>query len=215
MKLVIFDMDGVIIDSEHIYSKLDEEIYKELGINVEKAQRESFVGKTSLDVWSDLHKRHSLHDRITVNELILKQRKKYLEGLEKNGVKMVDGILDWMKYFKDNDITMIIASSSPESVISYVIDKFGLDKYIDGFINGDEVENGKPDPEIFLRAADKFGCGYEECLVIEDSSNGVKAAKMAGMKCIGYKNVNSGNQDLSSADYIFSEFNSENLAKII
>lgn len=78
-------------------------------------------------------------------------------------------------------------------------------------ISGEEVKRGKPDPEIFITTAKRIGVNPESCLVIEDAENGVKAAKAAGMKCIGYKNMDSGNQDLSEADLVINNFSELNL----
>ena len=83
-----------------------------------------------------------------------------------------------------------------------VVSKFELEDYFSCILSGEEVENGKPAPDIYVETAKKLGIVPEECIVIEDSKNGVMAAKEAGMKCIGFKNINSGEQDLSKADYI-------------
>lgn len=213
MKLIIFDMDGVIVDSEHIYSAIDEEIYKRFNICLSQEKKDSFIGKNSLDIWTEIYNDHSLHNKISLEDLIILQRKMYINSL--NDLLMVEGVRDWMKYFKKNNIKMIIASSSPKEIITFVIKKFKLDEYIGGFVHGDEVTIGKPNPEIFIKAASIFNEKPKDCLVIEDSSNGVKAAKAADMKCIGYKNINSGKQDLSKADYICSVFNLESLSEIL
>jgi len=102
---------------------------------------------------------------------------------------------------------MAIASSNNRRIVDAVVKRFGLDKYMKFIISGEEVKKGKPDPEIFLTTATKIGANPKVCLVIEDAENGVKAAKAAGMKCIGFKNKDSGKQDLSEADLNISNFN--------
>ena len=77
-------------------------------------------------------------------------------------------------------------------------------------MSGEEVINGKPNPEIFIKSAEMMGYKVEDCIVIEDSSNGVKAAKKAGMKCIGYNNINTGQQNLKLADVVINKFSKEN-----
>ena len=89
-----------------------------------------------------------------------------------------------------------------------------LKKYFKICVSGNEVKNGKPAPDVFLHTANLLKVNPQECLVIEDSTNGVKAAKSAEMRCIGFQNFNSGNQDLSDADMIISTF-SELYEKII
>jgi HAD superfamily hydrolase (TIGR01509 family) len=102
---------------------------------------------------------------------------------------------------------MALASSNNKMAVDSIIEKFGLRKYLKVAISGDDVTNGKPDPEIFLKASEKMNIEPHECLVIEDAANGVIAAKAAGMKCIGLQNKNSGNQDLSEADLVVNNFN--------
>ena len=101
---------------------------------------------------------------------------------------------------------MGLASSNNEDAVEAIKNKFGLDKYIEVFTNGEAVTKGKPHPEIFLLTAGQLGLKPEECLVIEDSRNGVLAAKAAGMKCVGFRNKNSGVQDLSEADLIVGSY---------
>lgn len=83
-----------------------------------------------------------------------------------------------------------------------ILNKLEIIKYFDIIVSGDEVQNSKPSPDIFLLAAKLLCAMPNECLVIEDSENGVKAAKLAGMKCVGFKNPNSGNQDLTLSDTV-------------
>jgi HAD superfamily hydrolase (TIGR01509 family) len=97
---------------------------------------------------------------------------------------------------------MALASSSTQRVIDTVLEKLALVGVFDPVVSGEEVEHGKPAPDIFLRTAGLLEIPPETCLVIEDSANGVRAAKAAGMVCIGFRNPNSGAQDLSAADAI-------------
>lgn len=216
IKAVIFDMDGVIIDSEPIYSEVDKKMFKELNININQGEIESYIGKNSFDMWTEISDKYSLKNSFTIQELIDNQRKLFVDALgNSKKLSTIDGVIDWMKHFKNNDVRMIIASSSPGDIINFVIERFQLKDFVEGYIDGDSVKKGKPNPEIFLRAAQKLNVKLEECIVIEDSHNGVKAAKSAGMKCLGFRNKNSGNQDISMADYIFSSYSRENLNRIM
>ena len=91
---------------------------------------------------------------------------------------------------------------------------FNLGKFFKTIVSGYEVENGKPAPDIFLYAAKRLGVQPEDCIVIEDSENGIEAATSAGMKCIGFRNLNSGKQDLSSADMVMDSFSEVNYKKL-
>ena len=101
---------------------------------------------------------------------------------------------------------LALASSSPHVQIDYILNKFELKRYFHTIVSGEDVEAGKPHPEIFLKAAELVGARPDSCVVIEDSYHGVTAAKKANMKCIGFINPNSGNQDLSQADMLISSF---------
>lgn len=93
-----------------------------------------------------------------------------------------------------------------------MVSKFNLQHYFKYIVSGDEVKNGKPAPDVYVETAKRLGISTTDCIVIEDSKNGVLAAKAAEMKCIGFQNINSGNQDLSKADIIVNSINEINLS---
>lgn len=208
IKAAIFDMDGVIIDSEPDHLKLEKGIFKKLGIEVSQKEHQSFVGTTSYYMWETLKNNYKLPQ--SVEELVKNNRSAYLEYLiesaKKNEIIYIDGVVNFIKDLHKNNIKLAIASSSPMDVIEIVIKSIKLDNCFDMLVTGDSVKKSKPEPDIFLYAAKKLGVSPLECFVVEDSENGVKAAKAAGMKCIGYKNNNSGNQDLSYADIVIKSF---------
>lgn len=206
IKAVIFDMDGVIIDSEPAHVKFEKEIFKNLGIAVTEEEHMGFVGTTSYYMWETLRVKNELKQ--SLEELVSNDRVQYLEYLksDKNEVVLIEGVREFIKELHDNGVKLAIASSSPLDVIKIVVNRYELQEFFDELVTGDYVENSKPSPDVFLYAANKLGVKPEECIVIEDSCNGTKAAKNAGMKCIGYKNLNSGDQDLSCADIIMDSF---------
>ena len=120
--------------------------------------------------------------------------------------KPILGVDVLVKNLYQNNIRLALASSSPKKNIKLVLEMFGLAPYFEVVVSGQEVVNSKPSPDIFLRAAKLLNLLPEECLVFEDSKNGVAAAKEAGMKCIAFYNPNSGKQDLSRADHIIESF---------
>jgi len=112
---------------------------------------------------------------------------------------------------------LAVASSSSHKLIDIIINRLNIRSFFDDFVSGADVVNSKPDPEIFLLTAKRLGVKPENCLVIEDSSHGVKAAKDAGMKCIGFYGSNTYLQDISAADKLigdFSEFDAELLEEL-
>ncbi|NLW56895.1 MAG: HAD family phosphatase [Firmicutes bacterium] len=202
MKGVIFDMDGVIIDSEPIHIKLERELLEECGGDYSKITHADFMGTTDAEMWGTFKEQFKIE--LSVGELINIKRGRFIENLGQ--IPLVDNVLAFMASLQSIGCKLGLASSNNESAVEAVKNKFGLEKYIDVFINGEAVTKGKPHPEIFLTAAKQMGLKPEDCLVIEDTKNGVLAAKAAGMKCVGFQNKNSGEQDLSEADLIVSSY---------
>lgn len=204
LKAVIFDMDGVIIDSEPMHRLVNEGLYKGLGFSVTDEEYGGFVGISSILMWKALKEKHQLKQ--SVQELCELQAKGVVDYFGEAVQKPIEGVVELMDCFIDNGIFLGLASSSNPELINLVLSKLGIIDKFSCVISGNNVKKGKPEPDIFLEAASKLKVEPQSCLVIEDSTNGTKAAKAAGMKCIGYRNLNSGNQDLSLADFIVDSF---------
>lgn len=200
---VIFDMDGVIIDSEPTHQKLEFEMYEELGLKISAEEHKDYIGTSSIDMWNLIRTRHGLAK--TPEELLLYGRSKYWEALENGRVPLVDGSRELIAELHEGGFVVQVASSATRPTVDKVISHFELEEYFPYRIGGNEVSKSKPSPEIFLTAANQSNSSPETCLVIEDSTNGIKAAKSAGMFCIGYKNPGTGNQDLSLADEVVDD----------
>ena len=127
--------------------------------------------------------------------------------VDESGLKAISGIEALLKDLKLNHFQIALASSSSYVFIDSILDKIGIRDYFDYILSGEDLANSKPAPDIFLEAAKGLGCLPHQCIVIEDSNNGVAAAKAAGMKCIGYMNRTSGNQDLTKATVVIDDFN--------
>jgi HAD superfamily hydrolase (TIGR01549 family) len=111
-----------------------------------------------------------------------------------------------LKKLKSKRIKLAIGSSSTKKQIKYVLNKLDIAHLFDSVVGAEDIDHSKPDPEIFLKAAAELNAHPSECLVVEDSKLGVEAAKRAHMKCVGYRNPNSGDQDLSKADIVTNDF---------
>ncbi|HEX9027284.1 MAG TPA: HAD family phosphatase [Clostridium sp.] len=200
MKAVIFDMDGVIIDSEPIHLKVDIETMKALGCNISIEELEKYVGATNEYMFADIKKNYNISK--SIEEIINYKVEMTKQKIIQSDLEPIEGIKELLSELKNKNIPTAIASSSPRSFIDVVVSKFKLQDYFRFIVSGEEVANGKPAPDVYIETAKKLGMLPRDCTVIEDSKNGVLAAKAAGMKCIGFQNVNSGNQDLSKADTI-------------
>ncbi len=210
---VIFDMDGVIIDSEHIHYEIFKVFSRELGLNIPKEEYNTLVGSTDTRIWTYFKDRYGLPQ--AVEELVESYAANYLDYLTKaEDVEPIQGVEVLIKDLHGNNIRLALASSASRRNIEIVLDMFDYNKYFETSVSGFEVKNGKPSPDIFLHAAELMRANVSECIVIEDTKNGVNAAKAAGMKCIAFRNPNSGNQDLSAADLIIDRFDEINCSKL-
>jgi len=197
LKAVIFDMDGVIVDSEPMHFEVDRRVLERCDFVAGDEVLSKYVAVPNPIMWKALKEEFDL--KMSVEELLELQTQLKVEVMKETCFEAIDGIMDLISYLKKNNIKMAIASSSPRFFIEYVVKSLSIHDCFDVIISGDEVKKGKPNPDIFLKASEMLEVKTSECVVIEDSANGVSASVSAGIKCIGYKNPNSGNQDLSNA----------------
>ena len=203
IKAVIFDMDGVIIDSEPIYFHIISEMLREMGIEITRDELSKFVGRS--DLWETFKDKYDLE--IDVEEVSDEEQKRFLSYLKNHFEDgPINGVAELIKKLENKGYPLVLASSSKMENINTVLTKLGLIDHFPIRISGADLDTSKPHPEIFVKAAKMAQTTPEQCLVIEDSENGVKAAKAAGMKCVGYQNPNSGNQNLTAADWIIDHF---------
>lgn len=187
IKAILFDMDGVIINSEHLHFKAESSVLNEAGSKkITHEDIEKYTGMTFKDIAAGILKKDK--DDPIIEKLIKKKFDILIPMCEKE-LKTFPEIPEKIKEFS-KEFSLALASSSVIFFIEFVLNKFNLKKYFKVIISGadDEIKNGKPAPDIFLKAAEKLNVKPEECVVIEDAINGVKAAKAAGMKCIAVTN---------------------------
>ncbi len=204
MKAVIFDMDGVLVDSQPYHFKADIDTMAEYGVIKDQKFYESFAGTLTADRMRTLKEMFGLD--APVEEMTIKRENMILDIMGKEDIKPVLGIPEFLRSIKEKGLTTAVASSSDYKLINLILDRLKIAKYFDSVTSGSDVKRGKPSPDVFLLAAERIGIEPAECLVVEDSENGVKAAKAAGMKALGYINPTSGKQDLSLADFITDDF---------
>lgn len=198
MKALILDMDGVIIDSEPTHFRVERALLEELGGQISDEEQEEFVGTTDYHMWSTFKKEFNIP--LSVEEMMDMKKERFFKEIP--SISLVENFEDMVSSFKKEGYKIALASSNNRKAVETVIDQFRLNRYLDFYISGNDVENSKPDPEIFLKAAKALDVKAENCIVVEDAKSGTIAAKRAKMFCIGYRNPNSGNQDLSAADLV-------------
>ena len=194
-------MDGVLIDSEPLHKRIEQEMLKELGVNLPHEEHIKFAG-VGKEMWTILKEQYGYNRDISEEELHVEKRKRYLGQLTSRPIKPIEGVVELVKIAKKAGLKLAVASSSSTENINIVTKAIGIFTDMDIIVSGDDMPRTKPYPDIFIKTAELLKLHTNECLVIEDSSNGVKAAKMAGMYCVAFRNPNSGNQNLSLADKI-------------
>lgn len=199
----IFDMDGVIIDSEPMHFDVDIRVMEYYGHPITQEKLEDYVGMTNPELWKSIREEFGMSQ--TVEEIIEYQLGHKIGVLRAAEMEPIEGIRELLAELKKGDIPRAIASSSPPVFIEAVLEKFGLRDEFQVVVSGEQVPKGKPAPDVYLRAAELLGVNPANCAVLEDARHGVAAAKAAGMHCIGFVNPNSGNQDLTQADLIVNK----------
>ena len=214
LKGVIFDMDGVIVNSEPLHVKFECDILKSLGVDFPAEGFSEYAGLAMDKFWASLKERYSL--RQSVEELLAYDTAMRAKAFrEQESFDVPVGVTSFIKSLKRAGIPLALASSSHTMVIDAIVDKLRFRRYFDVIVSGFELKNGKPAPDIFLYAADLLGSPHSDTVVIEDTANGVLAAKNAGMRCVGYQNpTNPTRQDLSKADLVIGSFEDISLEQL-
>lgn len=212
-KIFIFDVDGVLLDSEKLYMDMNQAWFKGIGIRLSPEEHQRFIGISAKVFWQHLKINNKLPGSIEYYIETEKQMK--YKMLFEQKLQPTTGVVEFIQWLKQTGFGISIASSGMRKNINLILNKLGISPYFDFIVSGEDITRGKPEPDIFLKAAEHYGIEPGECMVIEDSTNGVMAAKSAGMKCIGYYNPNSGNQDLSTADMIIDDFRTAGLLRYV
>ncbi len=210
---VIFDMDGVIIDSEREHYKANQKFFVELGIDLEALDYDRFVGLSSRLMWEEVKVKFHLDQ--SVEQLMDRCAEVIIDHFSGLELTAMPGLINLLDYLNERSMMIAIASSSPMELIELVVNKLEIAEYFDLLVSGDDVPRGKPYPDVYIRTAMLLRVSSENCVVIEDSYNGVRAAKTANMKCIGYCNPSSGNQDLSDCVAVVNSFLEHDFEKIL
>jgi len=213
IKAVIFDMDGVVVNTETIGYKANGELFKSLNITVPDELYATFIGSSDKNNMQRLKDLYNLEH--TREQLLEEKYKYYFDVFDKaDDLELMPGVKHLIEDLHSNGMKLLLASSAAKRKIDKVFTRFSLNQYFDEIISGEDFEFSKPHPAIFEEAVARSGFTKEECVIIEDSTNGIKAAKAAGVYCIGYKSDLGFPQDTSKADVVITDFSVLNYNKI-
>ena len=204
IEAIIFDMDGVIIDSEQIWKRAEKEVFSSVGVKLSDELCKITEAMTTSEVtnfWFDKFpwKNKSLEE---IEHGVINR----VAHLIKEEGKAIDGIEEFIKSLKSKGYKIGLATNSPSNLIPVVLEKLKLSDYFDVTSSAEHEAEGKPAPFVYLTVAEKLNVKPENCLAIEDSHSGLLAAKKAGMKTVIITAKNLDNKKIENADYKISSY---------
>ena len=206
---VIFDMDGVLVENSEFHDEAWRLTCLKHGkIITNQDVRNGFGGSNKILVQNLL----GIFDQKIIEKIAIEKEKLYRDIFEKS-LRLPLGLMNLLNELKQKNVCMAVATSAPPENLHFVIDKLGIRNYFDALVDESQIKNCKPDPEIYILAANKLGVPISNCLVFEDSIFGIQSGKAAGMKVIGIT-TSFGAEQIKMADLIITSFTEISLERI-
>lgn len=204
MRAVIFDMDGVVIDSEPLWKRAEFEIFSYMGVKITDELSAITKMMTTSEVTKFWYNKYPWQNKSLeeVEQMVISRVIELIDEAGDNGIK---GLNCFLENLKSNNFKIGLATNSPYQIIPAVLKKAGVTQYFDVISSAEFEERGKPDPAVYLTTAKKLNIVPENCIVIEDSYSGMQAAKNAGMTVVAFINGNT-DLNLNLADYNMESF---------
>jgi HAD superfamily hydrolase (TIGR01509 family) len=210
LEAVLFDMDGVIVDSEPLWSEAEKQLLARRNLRYSPSLKSAMMGRDAKGAVNYLIEHYRLAE--SVGELI-EERNQLIAEFFKEQLKAIPGALEMVRSVMAAGIMTGLVSSSPKTLVELALEKLNVTMLFDLILSGDQVVRGKPAADIYLTAAKKLAVKPEYCLVIEDAPHGVAAAKGAGMCCLAIS-TSVGLEELALADKVVRGFAEVDLASL-
>lgn len=205
IEAIIFDMDGVLVDSEPFHIEIEKRQFERNKLIVSAEEHLNYMGMASDVMWRTIVHKHQLN--IPVEELIDQNRTESIRYFsELTTIPVMPGLIELLEMLKGKNYPMAVASSSFPEIIELILKKTELRDYFRVVVSSQEAGKSKPEPDVFLLAAQKLGVPPTNCIVIEDSFNGIAAAHAANMHCVAYQGPGSNPQQQKEADAVITSF---------
>jgi beta-phosphoglucomutase family hydrolase len=193
----IFDMDGTVIDS----TQLDYEAWQKAMEEYDtKLPYEDYIAKLGAKS-SEIAKEYLDVSDEEIDKLVSRREGYFKQLVDEKGLSLLPGVEQFLQQLRNAHLKTALATGANRTKLDFLFDKLPLRQYFDAFVTADDVSQGKPDPEVFVQAAAKLGVAPADCVVMEDATNGLQAAKNGGMRCIALTTTRGADQ-LQGADLI-------------
>ena len=207
---VIFDMDGVIVDNMEYHKKAWGIFLNKYAPDIDLEEFSKHFGKVNRDLLKIVFKKEVSEEE---ESRFGEEKEAIYREIYADHIVPIAGLLDFLDSLKDNNVKTAVATAAPRVNMDFVFEKTGLRKYFDVLVDATEVTRGKPDPEIYVKAAQRLGCLPDSCLVFEDSFPGVQAAKEAGMKVVALATSHPA-ESLQGAERVIRDFTEISLESV-
>lgn len=182
IKAIIFDMDGLMIDSERVTFECYQERLKDMNLTMDEEFYKTLLGKPIKGIYQRFYDVYG--NDFPIENVIQDVHQLMAERFETEGVPVKKGLVELLHYLKDNNYKTIVATSSNRDRVDKILAQAKITEFLDDSICGDEVTKGKPNPEVFLKSCQKLGVNVDEAIVLEDSEAGIQASYDANIKVI-------------------------------
>src|SRR4028118_417979 len=204
IKAVIFDLDGTLLDNNDVHLKAWKQYLKENNKQIpDEDFKENISGRTNKDAIEHIYQKEMTEDEASKYYL---EKEEIYRKMYRSDIAPITGLQDFLEELHKHKIAMAIATSGIQINIDFMFDHVPIKKYFKKIVNSGDVSKGKPDPEIFLKAAEVLHMPTENCIVFEDSIAGVRAGKSAGMKVVALTTTHTP-KELKEADLVIKDYN--------